>query len=115
MFREVFRNRLEWQAISTSNRMAETMTDLTNPKIIVIKGFLFLFPGLFASGILLARHPDFAVAALLCVTVWAFCRFYYFAFYVIQHYVDSQYRFAGLISFARYAMARRTVGPKDES
>jgi hypothetical protein len=25
-----------------------------------------------------------------------FCRFYYFAFYVIEHYVDPGYRFSGL-------------------
>jgi hypothetical protein len=43
----------------------------------------------------------------LGVAIWSFCRFYYFAFYVIEKYVDSSYRFAGLTSFARYLIAQR--------
>ena len=39
---------------------------------------------------------------LLGVAIWSFCRFYYFAFYVIEKYVDSSYRFAGLSSVVRY-------------
>jgi len=81
------------------------MADLQNPKLIWIKGLLFLFLGLFASGLLLMFAPSLQVAVLLGLAVWAFCRFYYFAFYVIQHYVDPGYRFAGLLSFVRYAWA----------
>jgi len=32
---------------------------------------------------------------------------YYFAFYVIEHYVDPGYRFAGLWSFVRYVLRKR--------
>jgi hypothetical protein len=83
------------------------MGDLKNPKVIVGKGFLFLALGLIASGILLLRRLDWQDAALLAIAVWSFCRFYYFAFYVIEHYVDSQYRFAGLTSFVRYLLQKR--------
>ncbi len=38
--------------------------------------------------------------------VWAFCRAYYFAFYVIEHHVDPGYRFSGLISFVAYALRK---------
>ncbi|HXY37070.1 MAG TPA: hypothetical protein VEI07_22775 [Planctomycetaceae bacterium] len=41
------------------------------------------------------------------MAIWSFSRFYYFAFYVIEKYVDSSYRFAGLPSFARYLIAER--------
>ena len=44
---------------------------------------------------------------LLAVAVWAFARAYYFAFYVIEHYVDPGYRFSGLISFLRYALRKK--------
>ena len=81
------------------------MADLENPTLIWIKGFLFLFLGLFSSVLLLMFAPNLTVALLLCLAIWAFCRFYYFAFYVIQHYVDPTYRFAGLLSFLRYARA----------
>lgn len=80
------------------------MADLTSPKLIYCKGFLFLFGGLLASALLIAEQPTLKVAALLALAVWCF---YYFAFYVIEHYVDPGYRFAGLWSFARYLLQRR--------
>jgi hypothetical protein len=83
------------------------MTDLTNPIAIKVKGFLFLFLGIFAATLLLCLHPEWRVALLLGVAIWSFCRFYYFAFYVIEKYVDTSYRFAGLSSFVRYLIVER--------
>ena len=83
------------------------MGDIKDPRIIKLKGFLFLFQGLLAGGVLLALAPSWRVALLLAITVWSFCRFYYFAFYVIQNYVDPKYRFAGLGSFFRYMLGRK--------
>ena len=40
----------------------------------------------------------------MAVAIWAFCRAYYFAFYVIELYVDPGQRFAGLGSFVRHAL-----------
>ncbi len=81
--------------------------DLKNSRIIIAKGFLFLVTGSIAVGLLIVDHPDVRTGLLLVITVWSFCRFYYFAFYVIQHYVDPGYRFSGLWSFAKYMFARR--------
>lgn len=83
------------------------MTDLKNPKIIWLKGVLFFLLGLLAAGLLVIEARDLTVSLLLCVAVWAFCRFYYFAFYVIQQYVDPGYSFSGLISFVRYSFSKR--------
>ena len=83
------------------------MADLTSPTILWLKGFLFLLLGTLASVLLLARTGDLVVALLLGIAVWAFCRAYYFAFYVIEHYVDSSCRFAGLWAFVRYMLGRR--------
>ena len=55
----------------------------------------------------LVMFPDFQLAILMVIAIWAFCRAYYFAFYVIEHYFDPSYRFAGLGSFVRYALRRR--------
>jgi hypothetical protein len=85
------------------------MGDITNPKWIYAKGFLFLLAGLMASGALIAEHPTLKVALLLGLAVWCFARFYYFAFYVIEHYVDSSYRFSSLWSFALYLLRRRST------
>jgi len=83
------------------------MKDLTNPNWIKFKGILFLVVGLISSVLLIFEHPSLKIVLLLAVSVWCFCRFYYFAFYVIEHYVDSNYRFAGLWSFASYLWSRR--------
>jgi len=83
------------------------MTDLKSRSIIITKGFLFLGLGLLASMLLLLEAGSIKVLLLLAVSIWAFCRFYFFAFYVIEHYVDPQYRFAGLWSFFRYLLHRR--------
>jgi hypothetical protein len=76
--------------------------DLTNPTWIKAKGILFLLLGLFASTLLFLNHPTVKFVFLFLVAVWSFCRFYYFAFYVIEHYVDPDYRFSGLFSFLKY-------------
>ena len=83
------------------------MGDLTDPRLIYLKGVLFLLVGAMASAALLAEHPTVKVALLLGVAVWSFARFYYFAFYVIEHYVDSSYRFSGLGSFVIYLLRKR--------
>lgn len=83
--------------------------DLTNRKILYAKGALFLITGVLAGGLLLVEMPTLKVAALLGVCIWSFARAYYFAFYVIEHYVDPGYRFAGLWSFVRYVVGRHGV------
>lgn len=91
------------------------MADLKNPAVIWAKGLLFLLLGLLGAVLVVLEAPSVTIVVLLLLTVWAFCRFYYFAFYVIEHYVDSTYRFAGLLSFLQYAIHKRheraTGGP----
>ena len=85
------------------------MADLTHPKLIYAKGFLFLLAGIAASVLLVCECPTLKVALLLAIAVWCFARFYYFAFYVIEHYVDGGYRFSGLLDFLRYLLGERRV------
>lgn len=80
--------------------------DITHPRVLYLKAVLFLLAGSMAGALILIEAPTVKVAVLLTLTVWCFARAYYFAFYVIGHYVDPGYRFAGLWSFAKY-MARR--------
>ena len=81
--------------------------DLRNPKLIYLKAILFVVGGAMAAGMLIAGNPSMRTAVLLAICVWCFARAYYFAFYVIEHYVDPSYKFAGLGSFARYLLTRR--------
>ena len=73
-----------------------------------LKAVLFLFLGFGSGAVILLECRSWRVALCLAIAIWSFCRFYYFAFYVIQHYVDPGWRFSGLWSFARYVCARRS-------
>lgn len=92
--------------------------DITNPRVLYLKGVLFLLCGSIAAALIVLEHPSVRIAILLALTVWCFARAYYFAFYVIERYVDPTYRFAGLWSFAQYfakRTRRATVGDKEPS
>ena len=78
------------------------MGDLKSKHLIYLKGLLFTLLGMMAVGLILVEHPDLRLTILLGIAVWSFCRAYYCAFYVIEHYVDPNFRFAGLGSFISY-------------
>ena len=88
------------------------MRNLTSSTWIKIKGLLFLFLGSLSATLIFLDHVTLKTGLLLLLTAWSFCRFYYFAFYVVQHYVDPDYRFSGLLSFARYLIREERVGAK---
>ncbi len=83
------------------------MKDLTHPTWIKVKGLLFLFIGIIAAILIFLGDANWRTAVLLVLAIWSFCRFYYFAFYVIEKYVDPGFKFSGLISFVRYLFRRR--------
>jgi hypothetical protein len=83
------------------------MGDIKDRRVLYLKGILFVVLGLMASTIIVLENPSWRLVVLLGVAIWAFARAYYFAFYVLQHYVDDGYKFAGLISFLRYCVRRR--------
>lgn len=74
---------------------------------------MFLLIGLLSALLVILEQPTLKMAFLLLLSVWGFCRFYYFAFYVIEHYVDPGYRFSGLWSFVQYLTEKRGNPPKD--
>jgi hypothetical protein len=84
------------------------MGNLKNRKVIWFKAALFLLLGLLSGALLIWHSPTLTSAILLGLTVWAFCRAYYFAFYVIERYVDPSFQFAGLLDFACYTLFGRT-------
>ena len=83
------------------------LKDLTSARLMYLKAGLFVLTGVLASIVILLDHPSLEVAALLAVAIWSFARAYYFAFYVIEHYLDPTHRYAGLASFLRYLFRRR--------
>ena len=83
------------------------MKDITSATWIKVKGILFLLLGLGAAGLIVLENRSWRLALLLALAIWCFCRFYYFAFYVIEKYVDPGYKFSGLWSFVCYLIRQR--------
>jgi len=90
------------------------MADIRSPRLLYLKGGLLLAIGLLASALLIAEHPSVKVALLLAIAVWGFARAYYFAFYVVEHYIDGTYKFASLLDFSRYVLGRRDASRDDD-
>ena len=86
------------------------MKDLKSATAIWIKGGLFLIIAMVSALLVALELGTFRGCLLLALCVWAFCRAYYFAFYVIEHYVDPGYRFSGLIAFCQYLLRK---GPRN--
>ena len=80
------------------------MGDIKKVWLLYTKGFLLFLTGSISSLLLVLLNLNFKTIALLLIAIWGFCRAYYFAFYVIQHYVDPNYKFSGLIDFAKYSI-----------
>jgi len=86
------------------------MKSIADPFWIKVKGILFLILGTLASILLVLELPSVKVVVLLALAIWSFCRFYYFAFSVMEKYVDSTYRYSGLLDLARH-LVRRSPKP----
>jgi len=84
------------------------MQDIKSHRVLWVKGVLFLFIGIVSFVLLIFEMPTLRTVLLLLLVIWGFCRAYYFAFYVIEHYVDKRFRFSGLGSFIAYALRRRS-------
>ena len=81
--------------------------DIKSVRLLYVKGTLFVVLGGLSAGLLFAEQPSAKVALLLVLCIWSFCRAYYFAFYVVQHYADPDYHFSGLWDFMKYCWRKR--------
>ena len=79
--------------------------DITSPALLRAKGFLFLLLGLGASALLLMEDFSWQRLALLGIAVWAFCRFYFFLFHVLQHYAGRHRPYAGILDALKWAIS----------
>jgi hypothetical protein len=88
------------------------MTDLKISRMIWFKGGLLLLIGVAAAVLLLVETPTLKSGLLLGLSIWGFCRAYYFAFYVIEHYLDPGYHFSGLWSFFGYLLRKKSAAAR---
>lgn len=79
--------------------------ELKHAKWIYLKAFLFLLILAISCIAIVLETQSFYITILLLLVVWSSARVYYFMFYVIEKYVDSQYKFSGIWSFLRYLIS----------
>ncbi len=72
-----------------------------------LKAALFVAIALVASAVILLEHFSWITLAMLALVIWASCRVYYFAFYVIEHYIDGSFKYAGLWSAMQHLLRQR--------
>ncbi len=84
--------------------------DIQSKWLLHAKGWLFLFLGLFAIFGILLESPHLKTVALLLIATWAFCRFYYYLFYVLEHYAGRDQSYAGIFDALKYLI--RGNGPR---
>ncbi len=80
--------------------------DLKSPRLIHLKGWLFLFLGLLGATGLLLESPHFKTVVLLAIVVWSFCRFYYYLFYVLERYLGKDHPYAGILDALRFILKK---------
>ncbi|MGV3771931.1 MAG: hypothetical protein ACO1QB_03455 [Verrucomicrobiales bacterium] len=90
------------------------MKDLAEPKWMYLKAALFLGIGLISATLLLLEQWKIETALLLGLLVWSMCRAYYFAFYVIEHYIDQTYHFSGLFSACKRLLKNKKESKVDK-
>lgn len=81
--------------------------DLQNPRWMYLKAILFLLMLLLSAAALLVETRTAWRIGFILLLIWSSACSYYFAFYVIERYVDPAYRFAGLCSLIGYLFRRR--------
>ena len=81
--------------------------DITSRRLLIAKGLLFLVIGALSAALIVVEAPEWKVAALLALCVWAFCRFYYFLFHVLEKYAGSARPYAGILDLVTALLKRR--------
>lgn len=94
--------------------------DIKSRRLLIAKGLLFLILGILAIAAILFENQNLRTAALLLIAIWAFCRFYYFLFYVLEHYAGSNRKYAGLIDAILHILKSKndtdkTAYPNDQT
>jgi hypothetical protein len=90
------------------------MSNIEDPRLLWIKGGLFVLLGCIALSIVAIQSGSVQVVVASVISIWAFCRAYYFAFYVVEHYIDGRYRYAGLTSLLNYYLQERFIVGQEE-
>ena len=87
--------------------------DLTDPKWMYLKAIGFLLIATICAAALMARSFRVDTLVLILLLAWSSARLYYFCFYVIERYIDPQFKFAGVGSAVVHLLRNRSVKDRD--
>jgi len=87
--------------------------ELTNPKWMYLKAIGFVLITFLCAVGLLLRSMSLETAAMILLLIWASARAYYFCFYVIERYIDPEFRYAGIGSALGYVLRSSRVNDPD--
>jgi hypothetical protein len=76
--------------------------DLQSKQLIYLKAILFIVILILAIFLNLTTTESFLRLVSITLIIWSSARLYYFSFYVIEKYVDKDFRFSGLFDFLLY-------------
>jgi hypothetical protein len=76
--------------------------DIKSKWLLHAKGLLFLILGLLAAGMLLYESQNIRTFLLILLMVWAFCRFYYYLFYVLEKYIGRDRKYSGILDAVKF-------------
>ncbi|CAA6689555.1 MULTISPECIES: hypothetical protein [unclassified Lentimonas] len=85
----------------------DVFSDIKSKKLLILKGLLFLLVALLAGLGLLLQSFRWETLVLLGIFAWSACRFYYFLFYVLEHYAGRERKYSGLFDEVKYLLRRK--------
>ncbi len=89
--------------------------DIKSPLLLNLKGGLFLLLAIMAGTLTVCDDNRWREIVFLAVCVWASCRFYYFLFYVLDHYIGGSKNASVFAMILNLCGKRRSNSPPDPS
>ena len=81
--------------------------DLKSKRLIYLKAILFIVILFFSVVLNIIEDRAIFRVFFLVLAIWSSARLYYFAFYVIENYVDADFKFSGIFDFLVYLFKRK--------
>lgn len=94
---------------------ATQMGDLKSRRLMYLKAALFVAIAAACAILLLLQSPNMRTGLLLGLLAWASARAYYFLFYVIQAYIDEDFKYSGIIACLKHLLANKEKRSKEDS
>lgn len=80
--------------------------DIKSRKLLIVKGLLFALVSLLAGAGLLLQNLRLETLLLLLIFGWSACRFYYFLFYVLEHYAGRDRKYTGIFDELKHLLKK---------